>query len=142
MESRTMIERARRLVEKFDRTHAATMQEGRERIQALRISDAVKRDMVAGFENGLRLMSADFAEQKRLEQQLLAEFEKIIELLSSGKWLVRNEQIFFASREELDKFRAVVATIASIAQQQEELEKNAQARADQKLEELRGRMPR
>lgn len=137
-ESKVMIERAKAIVDKYEKKTAGLMQDTRLRIGATTMSGSTKKKILEGFDDGFREAGAQIDKQWNLEKQVIREFENIVLLLATSKgWIVEGGQILFYSDAELSRFNSYIQRIQQIVQQQEQIQKNSYAKVNQRLEAAR-----
>ena len=137
-ESKVMIERAKVIVDKYEKKSADLMQGTRAHINALNLSESAKRSMLAGFEKGMAKSGKQLDEQWRLEKQVVRQFENIILLLAARKnWVVEGNQILFHSDSDLARFNTYLEAIQSLVRQQEQIQKSSFAEVNQKFDALK-----
>lgn len=137
-ESKVMIERAKAIVDKYEKKTADLMRGTRSQINALNMSESTKREMLAGFEKGMSKSGKQLDEQWRLERQVVRQFENIVLLLASRRnWVVQGEQILFYKDEDLARFNTYIGAIQSLVQQQEQIQKSSFAEINQKFDALK-----
>lgn len=134
-ESKVLIERAKAIVDKYEKKTAVLLQDTRARISAFSMSESTKKEMLAGFDKGMEKARSQMDEQWKLEKQVVLQFENIVLLLAASKgWIVEGEQILFASGDDLARFNSYSEKIQQITRQQEQLQKNSFAEVNQNLE--------
>lgn len=137
-ESRVMIERAKSIVDKYEKKTAELMRGTRAHIESLNMSEATKKELLAGFEKGMSKSGDQIDEQWRLEKQVVRQFENIFVMLAASKtWVVEGEQILFYSDSELARFNSYIQAIQGLTHQQEQLQKNSFAEANKNMESLK-----
>ena len=136
-ESKVMIERAKVIADKYEKKTADLMNGTRAHINALNMSESNKREMLAGFEEGMRESGKKSDEQWKLEKQALLQYENMILLLAARKdSVVQDKQILFQSKDDLAKFNSYIGAIQRIVQQQEQIQKSSYAEISQKFNAL------
>lgn len=137
-ESKVMIERAKAIIDKYEKKTADLMQDARAQITALNMSESTKREMLAGLEKGMSKSGKRLDEQWRLEKQVVRQFENIVLFLALRRnWVVQGEQILFYNDEDLAKFNTYIGTIQSLVRQQEQIQKSSYAEINQKFDALK-----
>lgn len=137
-ESRMMIERAKVIIDKYEKKNANLIYESRTRINALNMSESSKTDMLAGFDKSVAKSALRNNELWSLEKQAALEFGKIVGLLTNReRWLVEGEQLIFYSDDDVARFNSHLETIQSFVQQQEQIQKIASAEVGNGLEVLK-----
>lgn len=137
-ESKTMIGKAKVVVDKYEKKTAVLVQDTRARMSVLTMSETTTKAMLAGFDESTRKASARMDEQWKLEKQGILQSENIVLLLAASKnWVVEGGDIVFSNDAELDQFNSYVQKIQEIAQQQEHMQKENYAKVNQKLEALK-----
>lgn len=137
-ESRVMIERAKAIVDKYEKKTSALMQGTGAHIESLNMSEKAKKEMLAGFERGMSKSEKQIDEQWRLEKQVVRQFENIVLLLAASKaWVVEGEQILFYTDNDLARFNSYIQEIQELAQQQEQLQKSSFAEVNKNMESLK-----
>lgn len=137
-ESRVMIERVKAIVQKYEKKTAELMQGTRTHIESLNMSEASKKEMLAGFERGMDKSGKQIDEQWRLEKEVVGQFENIFLMLAASKtWVIEGERILFYSDDELARFNSYIQAIQDLTQHQEQLQKSSFAEANRKMESLK-----
>jgi hypothetical protein len=142
-ESKVMIERAKAIVDKYDKKTAVLLQDTRARISALAISEATKKRMLGGFDKSMDIAGSQIDQQWNLEKEAVLQFEHIVLLLAASKeWAIEGGKIRFRSDAELARFNSYIQKIQEIAQKQEEIQKNRIAEMQQILEATKNAVAR
>lgn len=142
-ESRAMIERAKAIVDKHEKKTAVLMQEAREHIELLNVSEIKKKDMLSGFEKAMAKSGKQVAEQWGLEKQVLFQVENIVRLLAANKtWRVEGGQILFYNDDELARFNSYIRAIQDLTQRQEKFQKSGFAELNKNIESLKNAVQR
>jgi hypothetical protein len=137
-ESRVMIERAKAIVDKYEKKTSGLMQGTRVHIGSLNMPEATKKEMLAGFERGMSKSGMQLDEKWRLEKQVVRQFENIVLLLAASKaWVVEGEQILFYTDNDLARFNSYIQAIQGLTQQQEQLQKAGFTEANKNMESLK-----
>ncbi|MFZ6718803.1 hypothetical protein [Undibacterium sp. Ji49W] len=136
-ESRNIIEQGKNIVSKYEKKTATLFEDGKEKINALNVTEETKKDIFAGFERGMVKSSQQLNEQWQMEKQIVQEVENIVTLLSDRtKWIVDGGQITFYGAEDLERFNAHNQKIERIAHQQEEMQKRRLEESKKNFEKL------
>lgn len=136
-ESRVMIQRAKTIVDKYERKTAELMQGTRSHIESLNVSETTKKEMLAGFERGMSKAGKQIDEQWRLEKQVVRQFENIFVMLAASKtWIVEGEQILFYTDSELARFNSYIQAIQDLTHQQEQIQNRSFAEVNKNMESL------
>lgn len=137
-ESRVMIKRAKAIINKYEKISANYLHEGKARINTLNMSDAMKAEAFAGFEEGVIESAPKRDEIWRLEKQVVLQIENIFLLLADRqKWVVGGGRILFYNDNDLSKYNSYYETIQKIVQQQEQLKNSMLAESNRELEDLK-----
>lgn len=137
-ESKVMIERAKAIVDKYEKKTSELLRDTKVRIGALSLPESTKKALLAGFERGVSRSESKLDEQWELEKQVVRQFENIILMLAaSDAWVVKREQILFYSNNDLARFNSYIYAIQDLSQQQEQLQKSSFAEANRSIESLK-----
>lgn len=140
-ESRAIIQRAKDIVEKYEKNTVALIENTKLRIKALNASEAVKQNMLVGFEKGMEKSGKKIDEQWRLEKQVIQNFENMFLLLAASKaWVIKDGQILFYRDGELARFNSYIQAIQSISDRQEQIRTSTLVEANEKMESLKKAM--
>jgi hypothetical protein len=137
-ESRTMLQQATAIVTKYkSRTNAvfATM---RADIESSDLSTSSKNSMLAGFDSTFDQGRAQAMELWALEEEVLGEFHKILDLLSARRrdWQIEGGQIMFQNQNDLDLFNAYVTKVQSLVAKQERMQSASLQRSKDTLNQV------
>jgi hypothetical protein len=140
-ESRTMLRQARTVVAKYSGRTNELFEELRRDIETADLNPASKRSMLEGFDKSTDQHKEKAAELWPLEQQVLAQFENIFNLLSARRaaWQVQNDQVLFNAQADLDLFNSYLAKVSQLVAKQEELQAASLQRTRQAIQSLAGR---
>jgi hypothetical protein len=124
-ESKMTIEKAKAIVEKYDQETNVLLGNARQRIQTLDVSAASKQEMTSSFDRGMEKAKQEIYALWALEKKTVCEFENIFNLLfeTRGTWVVSEGQILFHNDDDLNKFNSYIASIQSLVNQQEEIQR-------------------
>ena len=119
-ESKTLIRNARALVKKYSEKTQVLLNDSKENIHSLNVSESVKKSMIIGFEEGMDIAAADIEETWELEKQAINEFASIIDLLAAttNDWIIQGGQILFLDEADLTKFNNHILAIQEIVKKQ------------------------
>lgn len=137
-ESRTMLRQARDIVAKYSgRTNELFVQLRRD-IETSDLSPASKRSMLEGFDKSTDQHKARVAELWLLEQQVLTQFENILNLLSARRnsWQVQNDQLLFNAQADLDLFNSYLAKVGQLVAKQEQIQAASVQRTREVIQSL------
>ncbi|MFZ6653881.1 hypothetical protein [Undibacterium sp. TJN19] len=123
-ESRDILVQGKRVITKFETKVNALLENARDGVQSMNVSDAIKRDMLKEMDAEIVKVKTDLAAKWQAERQLADEAGNIIVLLSDHKrWAVQDDKIMFYSAEDLNKFNAYNQNMRLILTRQNELQK-------------------
>lgn len=125
VESKVTIRRAKKIVAKYKEKTNVLLHNAREKIQSLNMSASSKRKALSGFDRGMDKAKNQIDAMWTIEGELLKEFENIINLLSArnGSWVVEEGQILFYNDSDLNRFNSYIASIQSLINQQQQIQK-------------------
>jgi hypothetical protein len=136
-ESKTIVTRAKAVVEEYERKTADLLQDTRASISSLNIPESSKEEALANFERGMRKASQKFSEQWELEKQVVLEVEKIFALLAASKsWAIEGGRIIFYN-DGLARYNAYIENIQLMAKQQQLVQKEGYAEVARYRDSLR-----
>jgi hypothetical protein len=131
VESRAIVRQAKSIVDNFEGKIALLFRKVQRQIHALSISEAHKKELLAGLERGAR--KAEHIHT--LEKAIVAQSEEIVELLAnSNDWIVQSDQIVFTNEYDQTRFESHFAAIQRITHQQEQIRKDGVAKFNQIFE--------
>lgn len=135
VESKTLIRKARALVKKYSEKTQVLLNDAKDNIHSLNVSESVKKSMIIGFEEGMDIAAADIEETWELENQAVNEFAGIIDLLAAttDDWIVQGGQILFLSEANLSKFNNHIVVIQEIVQKQVSIQSKSSSEVDRRL---------
>lgn len=120
IESKAMIERARAIVDKYAEKTSHLMDDGRAMIADLNISEASKREVLAGFDGGVVTANEQIARQWALERDAVTQIENMVLLLADSKnWTVDNGLVAFYDQAELDRYNQYFANLQKTVEEQQ-----------------------
>lgn len=124
-EKRMKINKGKEIVRKYRARTNALMQTTRSKIDDLEISPSLKRDMIAGFDRGMKNTQSRIDRVWVLEEMTVAEVEGIINLLSArrGSWTVIGKKILFDNDDDLRRYNRYLANIRQYEVEQEKIQK-------------------
>lgn len=135
VESKAITARAKAIVDKYADKTSQLMSDARKSISALDISEASRREMLAGFERGVDKTNDQMARQWKLEKDAVAQFENIVLLLAaSKKWIVQEGKILFYESAELDRFNGYIAKVQHIMEEEQAIQQEAITAFNQQIE--------
>ncbi len=139
VESKEIILNAKKIVNKYQEKNYTLINNTKERIESLHISDTLKENMRSGFERGIENARNSIDAIWSLEKKVINEFESIINLLSARKndWIVESGQIVFYNDNDLYKFNSYVASIQNIANQQGEIQRQNVQNVNNSLDSIK-----
>lgn len=120
LESQEMIQRAKDIVEKYRSQIFIFIDNTREDISNLNLSENLKQAMIAGFDKGLEESRPQVEMLWDMEAQIASEFENIFRLLAAeeGSWIVENNQILFKNESDLNTFNSYMFGIQELITKQ------------------------
>jgi len=138
VESNVTILKAKEVVTKYTIRTQELLENAKNKIRALNISESSKRSMLSGFERGMEKAKANIDAMWTLEAKTINEFENIITLLSAkkGAWVVDGEQILFYNDSDLERFNSYIASIQNIVQQQEKIQRQSVQTVNQNFDRM------
>lgn len=138
IESKTMIQKAKDILEKYRAKHHALLKGLRKDINNLNISESAKKQATNGFDASMTESGTKIDASWDLEEKTLKEFENIITLLSAKKevWVIQNNQILFANDDDLNAFNSYIASIQDLANKAEILQKQNVQKINNDLDNL------
>lgn len=138
-ESRAIIGKAKALVDKYRAQTIALIESAPAKIDKLDATSDFKRGMLVGYNRGLENTRASIGRHWDLEAMILKEIEHEIDLLDRrrGNWSVKNGKIVFNSNQDLQAYRSYLAKVDEYAAEQDKLQKERLAGAQQKLNEFK-----
>ena len=139
VESKVTLQKAKEIVQKYTQRTQALIENTRDKIGSLNISEPSKISMLSGFDRGIEKAKKDIDKMWSLEAKTINEFENIITLLSAKKsaWIVDGEQILFYKDSDLERFNSYIASIQNIAQQQEKIQRQSVQKVNQHLDRMK-----
>jgi DNA-binding ferritin-like protein len=139
VESKVTIQKAKEVVAKYTKRTQSLLEDAKNNIRSLNISDSSKSSMLSGFDRGMEKAKANIDAMWSLEAKTIREFENIITLLSSkkGAWVVDGEQILFYNDNDLERFNSYIASIQNIAQQQESIQRQSVQTVNQNFDRIK-----
>jgi hypothetical protein len=136
-ESKTIVKRAKAIVDKYEQETADLLQNTRASVNSLDMPESPKEEMLASYDRSMGKASQQMSEQWKLERQVVLEVEKIFVLLAASKsWVIKGGSIVF-NNEELARYNAHIENIQQMAQQQQQAQKESYAEVSRYLESLR-----
>lgn len=138
-ESRRVIAAARGLVDKYEAKSRGLLDGIPAAVQALKLSDASKRDMIQGFERSSVAARAQLVELWGLERQALGEIDGALNVLhgSRGRWKFDGGNFVFADQRTLDAFNRHMASVQTITQKQTDIQKRNASNTLSKMEKMK-----
>lgn len=137
-ESMVMIEKAKTIVDKYEKKVVELIQFSKTHIHVLNMSESSKRELMIGFEEGMNESDKKIKDLWGMEKQAICQFENIFLLFAKSKnWVVENDKILFYSDEELELFNSYLQKIQNLKNQQEQLQKSQLAELNQNLESIK-----
>lgn len=124
IESKVTIQKAKEVVKKYTNRTNTLLNNAKDNIRSLNISESSKREMLSGFDRGMEKAKENIDAMWSLEAKTINEFENIMTLLSAkkGAWVVDGDQILFYNDSDLERFNSYIASIQSIVKQQEAIQ--------------------
>jgi len=124
IESKVTIRKAKEIVGKYQERTNVLLNNARQNIRSLNISESSKREMLSGFDRGMEKAKNQIDAVWALEGKVVTEFENIINLLSArnGAWIVEGGQILFYNDSDLNRFNSYIASIQSLVNQQQQIQ--------------------
>lgn len=125
VESKITVKRAKDIVAKYRSMTYGLLENARQDIGNLTISESSRRDMLNGFQEGMVSTKAQIDGAWDMEAQAISEFGKMFALLSArnGAWVVQGGQILFANGSDLNAFNSYVASVQELVRKQEAIQK-------------------
>ena len=122
VESRMMIQRAKEIVEKYERMAGTLLTDARQRIQTLAMSNSSRQEMTSGFDRGME--EAQFDGLWALQKGVLSECESSFDLLSRRpkQWVISDGRILFYDENDLRRFNSCIISIQNLAAEQEKIQ--------------------
>ena len=140
---RQMVERAKEIVDKYEKKMSQQMVRTRAKIELLTVSTAAKKAMLDGFDRGAKESAKQQEALWRLEKQVVQQVENIFLLLADSKdWVIEDEKLLFSSDDEVDRFNSYLQAIQDLGQQQELLRNSSFADSIKNLETLKNTVQR
>jgi hypothetical protein len=138
-QSREMVSKARGIASSYRAKALANMDGMRAEIAKLAVSERMKQDMQVGYDRNLEKSRGRLVEILDLEVAAVGEFDKIFDLFekNKGAWTVRDGKFVFGTQALLNDFNSRLATINSMVQRQEALQKQGVDSAAASLENLK-----
>jgi len=139
IESKVTIQKAKEVVKKYTDKTKTLLNNTKDKIRSLNVSESSKRTMLSGFDRGMKKAKKDIDTLWMLEEKTILEFENIIALLSSRRsvWVVEGEQILFYSDSDLNRFNSYIASIQSISKQQEAIQRQSIQTVNSKIDRMK-----
>ena len=139
IESKITIQKAKDVVKKYTDKTTILLNNTKDKIRSLNVSESSKRSMLSGFDRGMKKAKKDIDTLWMLEEKTILEFENIIALLSSRRsvWVVEGEQILFYSDSDLNRFNSYIASIQSISKQQEAIQRQSIQTVNSKIDRMK-----
>lgn len=139
VESKITIQKAKEVVAKYTKRTQSLLEDAKDDIRSLNISESSKSGMLSGFELGTETAKANIDAMWSLEAKTISKFENIIILLSSKKeaWIVDGEQILFYNDNDLARFNSYIASIQNIVQQQELIQRQSVQTVNQNFDRMK-----
>jgi hypothetical protein len=124
-ESREILERTRAIIEKCKARNVKLLSDMRGGIEALKVSDTSKKEMLQNFDDAITEVKPKIEEAWDMEMQVVAEAEGIIELLGQkqGSWNCLTGVIAFSDANDARVFDQHMLTMHAITQKEEALQK-------------------
>ena len=137
-ESKAIIRKGKAVVEKYRNLTHAAIDEARNDVAKLKLDDAARGQLLAGFEKGAANARTRIDAIWGLEADTVAEFENIFVLLEARRnaWAIRDGKIMFASAADLKQFNGYLARIDDLTKKQEALQKQGVDTANKGLSRL------
>lgn len=137
-ESREILQKAGDVVEKYRQKTARIFTEMREDIERSDLSAETRRSMLEGFDSTLEQGKAQAAELWGLEEAVVDEIGKIIDLLAARRkdWQIENNQILFQEQHDLDQFNSHMAEVQVIVAKQQEMQSASIQRSKDALDRV------
>lgn len=122
VESRMMIQRAKEIVEKYERMTGTLLANTRQRMQGLATSTSLRQELTSGFDRGME--EAQIERLWALEKEVLSESESIFDLLSRRprQWVISDGRILFYDKNDLRRFHSCIISIQDFASEQQEIQ--------------------
>lgn len=139
VESKMIIRRAKEIVAKYQEKTTIILHNARENIQSLNMSPSLKQEALSGFDRGMAKSKSQIDAMWALERKTVIEFENIIDLLSTknGAWVIEGGQILFNSNSDLNSFNSHIASIQSLANQQQQIQKESTETVNRNFDNLK-----
>jgi hypothetical protein len=129
IESKVTIQKAKEIVKKYKNRTNNLLENAKDNIRSLNISESSKRGMLSGFgfDRGMGKAKDNIDAMWSLEAKTINEFENIITLLAArkGAWVVESGQILFYNDSDLERFNSYIASIQNIMNQQEQTQRQS-----------------
>lgn len=137
-ESKFVVKRAKAIVDKYERKTADLMQNTREQMNSLNISESLKKEMLVDFDKSIGKAGRQISEQWRLWKQIVLEVENIFVFLAVNKrWQIQGGQILFYSNDDLARYNGHMENIQQMTQQHQQIQKDSYAEMNRKFESVK-----
>ena len=139
IKSKAMLGNAYDILAKYRMKNYGLLDEMRNDIFKLNLSDSTKKSMVDGYDKGLEDGRANAKLSWDLEELVLKEFENIINLLSAnnGTWKIENNQVLFSTDEDVNAYNSYIASIQSLVEKQQNFQKQNLEAINNKLSDYK-----
>jgi hypothetical protein len=142
-ESKFMLKRGKEITKKYrEKTISFMENETKQNMAKMNIKPSLKERMISGYNEGLPPAMKDVHRQWDLEEKILIEFEKIINLLSrrKGYWEFNEKKIYFKNDSDLNNFNTCIATIQRYVEEQQKLQSQGVQDVKNKFQRLKERL--
>jgi hypothetical protein len=123
VESRKKINQLKALVEKYRQLNIDKLNRGTQLIQTADLSEQTKTEMLVGFNKTYQTHMNQLVGVWDLEAQAVFEMEKLIDLLNSSRWSVKDQKIVFNEPDSANRFNKYLSSMNEIAAKQEAIRK-------------------
>lgn len=139
IESKMIIQKAKDIVDRYKTRNYDLLENTRKDISNLEIGESSKQEMIRGFDESLVKRRAQIDTLWDLEAKTVTEFGNIITLLSAKKeaWVIQNNQILFASDDDLNTFNSYIASIQDLTSKEEAIQKQSIQNTNSSLDSLK-----
>lgn len=140
VESKLIIKRAKEISIKFKlRAYEYIDNQVLEGIKTLNVDEKIRKSVITGYQEGLQQGKKSLDIMWKLEDEIIAEIEKLIDFLSVNEdvWTVSDGQIFFHNDRDVMKYNNFLKSIQDLTSQQEALQRSGFEKANKKINQLK-----
>jgi hypothetical protein len=139
IESKVTIQKAKEIVKKYKNRANTLLENAKDNIRSLNVSESSKREMLSGFDRGMEKAKDNIDAMWSLEAKTINEFVSIITLLAArkGAWVVEGGQILFYNDSDLERFNSYIVSIQNIMNQQEQIQRQSVQTVNRNFDRLK-----